>query len=102
MPGDEMEERTMTGRWIKSVYRILNVDPDSKGAARILNAFIMTLIALNVLAVILDTVRSMDERYHDLFRLFEIFSVMVFTLEYTLRLWSCTVSEKYIHPVIGR
>jgi voltage-gated potassium channel len=37
-----------------------------------------------------------------LFRAFEIFSVAIFTVEYLLRLWSCTAAEKYSWPLMGR
>ena len=33
---------------------------------------------------------------------FEIISVVIFTLEYIIRLWSITASRKYSHPVRGR
>lgn len=36
------------------------------------------------------------------FQAFEIFSVIVFSIECLLRLWSCTASGQYAHPVRGR
>jgi len=42
----------------------------------------MTLISLNVLAVILETVKSISSQYSTFFKVFEIFSVLVFTVEY--------------------
>src|ERR1044071_10204560 len=51
------------------------------------DVFIMVLIAFNVIAVILQSIRSVDLRYSRVFAAFEVFSVAVFTVEYGLRLW---------------
>jgi len=50
----------------------------------------MGLICLNVIAVMLETVDSVEMAYRGFFNAFEIFSVLVFTVEYLLRLWTCT------------
>lgn len=33
---------------------------------------------------------------------FEVFSVIVFTIEYILRICSCNIDNKYQHPIVGR
>jgi voltage-gated potassium channel len=47
------------------------------------------LIFLNVTAVITATVPAIGSRYEEQFEWFNIFSVLIFSLEYTLRLWTC-------------
>jgi len=64
-------------------------DEDSK----YFDPFIMGLIFLNVAAVVLETVDWIYLRYASLFDVFNIFSVAVFTVEYTLRVWSCTATR---------
>jgi voltage-gated potassium channel len=64
--------------------------------------FMMVLIILNVLVVILETVQTIEEQYRDIFHWFEIFSVIIFTVEYLARVWSCTSQEKYFRPFWGR
>ena len=64
--------------------------------------FMMVLITLNVLAVILETVESIDAEYHQVFQWFEVFSVICFTIEYFARFWACTSQRKYKHPFWGR
>ena len=64
--------------------------------------FIVVLILLNIASVILETVQSLHLRYAHAFKDFEIFSVIIFTGEYILRVWSCTEVEKYKTPVWGR
>ncbi len=83
-------------------FEILEVAAAGDLSSRIFDVFIMTLISLNVLAVIMETVESFSSGYVKFFKIFEIFSVLVFTVEYALRIWSCTVNEKFRNPVSGR
>lgn len=70
--------------------------------ARIFNILMMILIVLNVAAVTLETVKSIHVRYETFFYYFEITSVLIFTIEYLLRLWSCTSIKKYEKSFSGR
>ena len=60
------------------------------------------MISLNVIAVVLETVESISSQYVSIFRAFEIFSVVIFTIEYLLRIWTCTNDERYQRPISGR
>ena len=66
------------------------------------DAFILSLIFLNVLAVILETVPELEKRYATLFAAFEIFSVLVFATEYVVRLWACVEHPDFASPIRGR
>jgi voltage-gated potassium channel len=70
--------------------------------SRGVDLFLISLIALNVLAVILETVDFLATRWMTFFDLFEKVSVALFTVEYLLRMWACTANERYAHPVFGR
>jgi voltage-gated potassium channel len=71
---------------------------------KIINVFIITLIVLNVIAVILETIPSLhDEPYEErFFYYFDLISVIIFSIEYILRVWSSNHEEKYKHSVWGR
>lgn len=86
----------------RRVYDIMQPSDDSPFAAQFFVVFIMTLIVLNVLAVILETVGDMASRYGWYFEVFNAFSVIVFTIEYALRVWSCTAESEYSSPFWGR
>lgn len=86
----------------KRIYEILEKPDDTSRASTVFTFFIMTLIFLNVLAVIFDTVNSIYVKYETYFNAFELFSIAVFTIEYIFRLWSITAIEKYSHPIKGR
>jgi len=66
------------------------------------NGLIGGLILLNVLAVVLWTVDDLAAQYGAFFRAFDVVSVAVFTVEYLLRVWSCTADERFSGPVRGR
>ena len=86
----------------EKVLRTLDKGNESDHISKAFDSFIMALILLNVLAVILETVESIHDDYGAWFDYFEIFSVIVFSIEYLFRVWACTAIEKYKHPVWGR
>lgn len=53
----------------------------------------LSLITLNVFSVILETVDSVYDKFEVYFNYFEYFSVLVFSIEYLLRLWSCVSKD---------
>jgi voltage-gated potassium channel len=71
-------------------------------AGRFVDWFILTLIAINVLAVMLETVDPLLERYAALFDIIEVISVAIFTVEYLARVWSVVEEEAYRRPIVGR
>jgi voltage-gated potassium channel len=71
-------------------------------SSRVFDIAILALIFLNVVAVIIGSVQSVQERWSVFLNLFEIISVLIFTVEYTTRLWSCTVDPLYTGRFRGR
>lgn len=53
------------------------------------NYGLIALILLNAVAFALETVPQLEAEYGRAFAAFDAFSVLVFSLEYVLRLWSC-------------
>jgi len=86
----------------KRIYETLEVAAPGDLPSRIFDIFIVTLIFLNVLAVILETIEKLSFQFSHFFKIFEVVSVIVFTLEYILRIWSCSVSKEYKNPILGR
>jgi len=87
------------------VAYLLQVSGDEGHAlGRLIDRLLITLIALNVLATILESIPSMARLYELPFYAFEVFSVAVFSIEYLLRVWSCVdlPCGRYKHPVFGR
>ena len=84
------------------VNAVLEGSPLVGTTARVFAAFITTLILLNVLAVVLATVEPVAARMGSVFHWFELFSIAVFSVEYVLRVWSCTAQDQYSNPGVGR
>jgi voltage-gated potassium channel len=66
------------------------------------NLLIVLIIVLSVVAVMLESVRGVAAEYSRLLRVFELFSVGVFTVEYILRIWCCPVDKRYSDGIRGR
>lgn len=93
----------MYHRTKKKVHGLLHPEiVGDKHWDKIINIFIISVIILNVIAVILETVESLHVNYKAFFYYFDLVSVIIFTIEYVLRVWSSNHEEKYKHPVWGR
>jgi voltage-gated potassium channel len=86
----------------KDVYILLESPADTNRARKAVILFIATLILLNILVVILETVNSLYLEYSTFFSLFDLFTVVVFSTEYVLRIWCCVKNPWYSDPIHGR
>ncbi|MCY4083220.1 MAG: ion transporter [Caldilineaceae bacterium] len=86
----------------KAVYEIIEEAEPGNRPSEIFDVFLITLIALNVVALIAGTVEEIHRISPGAFYLFEVVSVGIFTVEFVLRVWTCTENPKYRHPVKGR
>lgn len=71
----------------RRIYEILERGNPGDTFSLVVDRFIVALIILNLAAVALETVPEFDSRYGWLFELIEVVSLVVFTVEYVLRLW---------------
>ena len=67
-------------------------DPDD-AVSRACDKFLSILILLNLVAVCLESVESINLQYHLALALFEWFSVTIFLIEYLLRIWSISADD---------
>ena len=94
----------MASRLQHRIHEIVELSVPGDRASYIFDVFIICLILANVVSIVLETEPSLHNVYHEFFLEFEIFSVAVFTVEYILRVWSCTadVAGGYERPIYGR
>ena len=83
-----MRATTAYRRLRREVHDVLEVGGDAHPMGRVVNGFIIVLIFLNAIAFAADTVPELAGRYRWEFAAFNAFSVIVFTVEYALRIWS--------------
>jgi voltage-gated potassium channel len=89
-------------RYRKRVYEILDVAKSGDNLSRGFDIFIITLIALNIIALNLESVESIEVLYPQIFTIFEYISVIIFSIEYSFRIWSCVENQSYKSPIRGR
>ena len=77
-------------------YLVLEGGPASGPLGAFVEAFLIILIILNVVAFTLQSVPSIRKPYWVDLEVFEVFSVAVFTIEYVLRLW-VSVEDPLLH-----
>ena len=83
-----MTAKTAYRRWRREVHDILEVGGVAHPLGRAVNAFIILLIVLNAVAFAAETVDDLAVRYATAFSALNVFTVIVFTVEYVLRMWS--------------
>jgi len=85
----------------KYVYQILDHNRKETGS-KALGYFLVVLIIGNVFTLIFSTVKEYNDIYGELFLDFELFSIVVFTIEYILRLWVSNLDQQYKGGFSGR
>ena len=85
------------------LYKIL--ENNHKGIlSKIINIGLMLLIFSNIIAIVLSSETNIHKQFFIYFVVFEIFSLIIFTIEYIVRVWVSVESknQKFAHPIIGR
>ena len=91
----------MSNRILVRSYEILEGTTSDK-IARGFQIFMMTLISLNVLMVIIETEDELARTYGSFFYTFEVFSVIIFTIEYAGRILVCKQNPQFQNSKMGR
>ena len=85
---------TRLRRW---AYELLEPTVSRSSAARAVEWLLIILIFLNIIAILLESVKEINEVYHTFFKALDDFSVAIFTIEYLLRVWVSVENPKYGH-----
>ena len=77
------------------------VESDESLAGRVFNLFIIVLILLSVLSISLETLPDLDESIMRFLKIFELVVVIIFTVEYLLRIYVADKKLGYIFSFYG-
>lgn len=88
-----MTAPTTRAGWKRRIFEILEVPPFGDPIALFVERAIVVLILVNVASVILETVPSLRLRFGAVFLAIEVGTVVLFALEYLLRVW---VSDEHL------
>jgi voltage-gated potassium channel len=83
----------------RRTYELLEHGPGSDRASLIIDRFLVLLIITNLAVVILESVPSLLASYRFEFTIVELFSLVVFSVEYFLRIWAAP--EHAPHPKLS-
>jgi voltage-gated potassium channel len=96
-PAQEIIEISSRYDRIKSrVNTILNTYPNEERTARGVKYFLAIFILANTIAVVLSTIPNLPPSISNLIFAIISISLTIFTIEYILRLWSCTDSPTFL------
>lgn len=84
------------------IYRLVEPVSNQNSIEQFVDYFLMIMIAVSVFTFIIGTVPEIQAQYGGLIYAIEIFAVGIFTIEYLLRLYTCTVNPTYSDPIWGR
>lgn len=86
----------------KRVFAIV----DESGKGGVLNILfdytIISIIILNLGIIFLETYPSYYTEHQGILDSIEVFTVIIFSVEYAMRMWTCTLYPKYRNPIRGR
>jgi len=85
----------------EKLWEILSPAGDHR-YSKAFDVLIISLIAFGTVLLILDSVQDIHAQYGEYFAHIEMLLVLVFSLEYVMRLWACTVEDGYRSPILGR
>jgi voltage-gated potassium channel len=84
------------------VYEVLHTEEIETKLEKVIKVSLFILIVCNIIAVVMQTVVTIENEYWYEFLIFEYVTVFVFSIEYILRIWSIVESERYKNPILGR
>ena len=74
-------------------YDILEMTDPTDPLCKAFSFFIVSLILVNVVCIVLESIEEIEFQYRTLFLAIEICSTLIFATEYGLRIWSSVESE---------
>jgi voltage-gated potassium channel len=90
--------------WRRRVYQVLEQGPVGDRASVVVDRLLVLLIIVNLVAVALESMPQLHDRYLLLFDTIEFVSLVVFTAEYLLRIWSSVEygPHRHMSPTAAR
>ncbi len=72
----------------RRVYQIIEKAEEGDRASKVFDNVILTLIVCTIFAIILESYYGLYLEFQKEFKAFEVFSIVVFAVEYVLRVWT--------------
>lgn len=79
----------------RRIFYLLEVAQENDLPSKIVDVLLIILIVLNVIAVVIETLPSLEGRYERAFLVFDYFSACIFAVEYLFRIWVCVEDASF-------
>jgi voltage-gated potassium channel len=89
-----MTSRSETKKIRRRLFEILEISAIDDKVSTWFDGFMIVMIVLNVAVVVFETSQPLYAEYKTLFRVFDLFTIAVFTVEYIARVW---VADLHVH-----
>lgn len=86
----------------KRVYLLLDEDIGNQKGDGLVHYFIAGLIIINVITLFLESYNSINDQYGAVFKIIELVSIIIFSLEYIIRLWVADYAFPKAGPIKSR
>lgn len=87
-------------RW--KIYNLIRDDDENDTAGNIFDGTIISLIVINVVMVIIDTFDGLPPWYESFAYITEVVSVIIFSIEYLMRVWTSVYIYQDKSPALAR
>lgn len=85
----------------KAVFNLIRDDDENNLASNIFDFFIISLIIINVITIIIETF-NISENFQHILSIIENISIIIFTVEYLLRVWTADLYKPEISKAKAR
>ena len=79
--------------WRRRTFELLETADGNSALSRVIDLVLIVLIVGSVIAVVLESVKSVAVGYENALYWFEVVTISVFSIEYVLRVWSCVEGD---------
>ena len=89
----------------KKIWAVIEPRDTESRESYIFGIFITCVILLNIAAMVLSSIWEIHTEYPIIWTILLLISastLIIFIIEYLLRLWACTADPEYAKPIIGR
>lgn len=95
---------TRLAKWRHTTYLVLEHGPVGDRTMRLASRLLVVLVLVNVAAVVIESVPRYGRAYGEVFAAIEIISLVVFTIEYVLRIWVAVdhAPNRHLSPLRAR
>ncbi|MFT5893122.1 MAG: voltage-gated potassium channel [Dokdonia sp.] len=86
----------------QKIFNLIDEDQNNSKGDAFVHYFISALIIINVFALFLESYENINADYKTIFWNIEIFSIVIFSIEYIIRIWTADLEYPDVKPYKAR